>query len=147
MSWVLNFLFASLCFIKSLISTFSCILLLLFPEGSLHSSDSLSDSSPPAPGVPTQVVQPVQSTPQVRPKCLHKPSVISSLWRKQKMMITNKLWLFRQRSVLQAVSQAVKRSQTDHINNLHINQEVNSELRSRRAGEWNNYARISLGFL
>lgn len=33
-------------------------------EGSLHSSDSLSDSSPPAPGVPTQVVQPVQSTPQ-----------------------------------------------------------------------------------
>uniref|UniRef100_A0A3B5ABX6 Regulatory factor X1 n=1 Tax=Stegastes partitus TaxID=144197 RepID=A0A3B5ABX6_9TELE len=34
-------------------------------EGSVHSSDSLSDSSPPAPGVPTQVVQPVQTTPQV----------------------------------------------------------------------------------
>ncbi|KAG7223786.1 hypothetical protein INR49_026469 [Caranx melampygus] len=33
-------------------------------EGSVHSNDSLSDSSPPAPGVPTQVVQPVQSTPQ-----------------------------------------------------------------------------------
>ncbi|XP_022611471.1 MHC class II regulatory factor RFX1 isoform X4 [Seriola dumerili] len=34
-------------------------------EGSVHSNDSLSDSSPPAPGVPTQVVQPVQTTPQV----------------------------------------------------------------------------------
>ncbi|KAK2815816.1 hypothetical protein Q5P01_026283 [Channa striata] len=34
-------------------------------EGSVHSSDSLSDSSPPAPGVPTQAVQPVQTTPQV----------------------------------------------------------------------------------
>ncbi|XP_040002668.1 MHC class II regulatory factor RFX1 isoform X2 [Xiphias gladius] len=33
-------------------------------EGSVHSNDSLSDSSPPAPGVPTQVVQPVQATPQ-----------------------------------------------------------------------------------
>ncbi|XP_041839484.1 MHC class II regulatory factor RFX1 isoform X2 [Melanotaenia boesemani] len=33
-------------------------------EGSVHSCDSLSDSSPPAPGVPTQVVQPVQTTPQ-----------------------------------------------------------------------------------
>ncbi|XP_071771404.1 MHC class II regulatory factor RFX1 isoform X1 [Centroberyx gerrardi] len=65
-------------------------------EGSVHSNDSLSDSSPPAPGVPTQVVQPVQTNPQ-------------------------------QRSVLQAVSQAAKRIQTAHINNLqpvHINQEV-----------------------
>ncbi|XP_053188380.1 MHC class II regulatory factor RFX1 isoform X3 [Scomber japonicus] len=34
-------------------------------EGSVHSNDSLSDSSPPAPGVPTQVVQPVQTTSQV----------------------------------------------------------------------------------
>ncbi|KAK2815818.1 hypothetical protein Q5P01_026285 [Channa striata] len=34
-------------------------------QGSVHSSDSLSDSSPPAPGVPTQAVQPVQTTPQV----------------------------------------------------------------------------------
>uniref|UniRef100_A0A1A8CAT4 Regulatory factor X, 1b (Influences HLA class II expression) n=2 Tax=Nothobranchius kadleci TaxID=1051664 RepID=A0A1A8CAT4_NOTKA len=33
-------------------------------EGSGHSNDSLSDSSPPAPGIPTQVVQPVQTTPQ-----------------------------------------------------------------------------------
>ncbi|XP_076001934.1 MHC class II regulatory factor RFX1-like isoform X2 [Genypterus blacodes] len=33
-------------------------------EGSVHSSDSLSDSSPTAPGVPTQVVQPVQTTTQ-----------------------------------------------------------------------------------
>ncbi|XP_044047258.1 MHC class II regulatory factor RFX1 isoform X8 [Siniperca chuatsi] len=65
-------------------------------QGSVHSNDSLSDSSPPAPGVPTQVVQPVQTTQQ-------------------------------QRSVLQAVSQAAKRIQTGHINNLqsvHINQEV-----------------------
>ncbi|XP_023277829.1 MHC class II regulatory factor RFX1 isoform X1 [Seriola lalandi dorsalis] len=65
-------------------------------EGSVHSNDSLSDSSPPAPGVPTQVVQPVQTTPQ-------------------------------QRSVLQAVSQAAKRIQTGHINNIQsvlINQEV-----------------------
>ncbi|KAM3623935.1 uncharacterized protein V6R79_017153 [Siganus canaliculatus] len=64
-------------------------------EGSVHSNDSLSDSSPPAPGVPTQVVQPVQTS--------------------------------QQRSVLQAVSQAAKRIQTGHINNLqsvHINQEV-----------------------
>lgn len=38
-------------------------------EGSVHSNDSLSDSSPPVPGVPTQVVQPVQTTPQVR--CRH----------------------------------------------------------------------------
>ncbi|KAM7393864.1 hypothetical protein PAMP_020701 [Pampus punctatissimus] len=65
-------------------------------EGSVHSNDSLSDSSPPAPGVPTQVVQPVQTTSQ-------------------------------QRSVLQAVSQAAKRIQSGHINNLqsvHINQET-----------------------
>ncbi|XP_029298538.1 MHC class II regulatory factor RFX1 isoform X2 [Cottoperca gobio] len=34
-------------------------------EGSVHSNDSLSDSSPPASGVPTQVVQPVQNTQQV----------------------------------------------------------------------------------
>ncbi|XP_045902979.1 MHC class II regulatory factor RFX1 isoform X3 [Micropterus dolomieu] len=64
-------------------------------EGSVHSNDSLSDSSPPAPGVPTQVVQPVQTA--------------------------------QQRSVLQAVSQAAKRIQPGHINNLqsvHINQEV-----------------------
>ncbi|XP_019939640.1 MHC class II regulatory factor RFX1 isoform X2 [Paralichthys olivaceus] len=64
-------------------------------EGSVHSNDSLSDSSPPGPGVPTQVVQPVQTTAQ--------------------------------RSVLQAVSQAAKRIQTGHINNLQpvlINQEV-----------------------
>ncbi|XP_061576646.1 MHC class II regulatory factor RFX1 [Cololabis saira] len=33
-------------------------------EGSVHSNDSLSDSSPPAPGVPTQVVQPVQTSSQ-----------------------------------------------------------------------------------
>uniref|UniRef100_A0A1A7WIG2 Regulatory factor X, 1b (Influences HLA class II expression) n=2 Tax=Iconisemion striatum TaxID=60296 RepID=A0A1A7WIG2_9TELE len=33
-------------------------------EGSGHSNDSLSDSSPPAQGIPTQVVQPVQTTPQ-----------------------------------------------------------------------------------
>ncbi|XP_013882325.1 MHC class II regulatory factor RFX1 isoform X2 [Austrofundulus limnaeus] len=63
-------------------------------DGSAH-SDSRSDSSPPAPGVPTQVVQPMQTPPH--------------------------------RSVLQAVSQAAKRIQTGHINNLqsvHINQEV-----------------------
>ncbi|XP_061844126.1 MHC class II regulatory factor RFX1 isoform X1 [Nerophis lumbriciformis] len=35
-------------------------------EGSAHSNDSLSDSSSPAPGVSTQVVQPVQTTPQQR---------------------------------------------------------------------------------
>ncbi|XP_061685188.1 MHC class II regulatory factor RFX1 isoform X3 [Syngnathoides biaculeatus] len=65
-------------------------------EGSAHSNDSLSDSSSPAPGVPTQVVQPVQTTTQ-------------------------------QRSVLQTVSQAGKRIQSGHVNNLpsvHINQEV-----------------------
>ncbi|XP_061535370.1 MHC class II regulatory factor RFX1 isoform X2 [Phycodurus eques] len=64
-------------------------------EGSAHSNDSLSDSSSPAPGVPTQVVQPVQTTTQ--------------------------------RSVLQTVSQAGKRIQPGHVNNLqsvHINQEV-----------------------
>ncbi|XP_056266167.1 MHC class II regulatory factor RFX1 isoform X2 [Pseudoliparis swirei] len=64
-------------------------------EGSVHSTDSLSDSSPPAPGVATQVVQPVES--------------------------------IQQRSVLQAVSQAAKRIQSGHINNLqsvHIRQEV-----------------------
>ncbi|XP_027873441.1 MHC class II regulatory factor RFX1 isoform X2 [Xiphophorus couchianus] len=33
-------------------------------EGSAHSNDSLSDSSPPAPGIPTQVVQAVQTPPQ-----------------------------------------------------------------------------------
>lgn len=64
-------------------------------EGSVHSNDSLSDSSPPAPGVTTQAIQPAHTT--------------------------------QQRSVLQAVSQAAKRIQTGHINNLqsvHINQEV-----------------------
>lgn len=35
------------------------------PEGSVHSNDSLSDSSPSAPGVPTQVVQQVQAAQQV----------------------------------------------------------------------------------
>ncbi|XP_035027373.1 MHC class II regulatory factor RFX1 isoform X3 [Hippoglossus stenolepis] len=35
-------------------------------EGSVHSNDSLSDSSPSGPGVPTQVVQPVQTTAQQR---------------------------------------------------------------------------------
>ncbi|KAK5866307.1 hypothetical protein PBY51_020507 [Eleginops maclovinus] len=34
-------------------------------EGSVHSNDSLSDSSPPASSVPTQVVQPVQTSQQV----------------------------------------------------------------------------------
>ncbi|KAG7485803.1 MHC class II regulatory factor RFX1 isoform X1 [Solea senegalensis] len=34
-------------------------------QGSVHSNDSLSDSSPPGPGVPTQVCQPVQTTTQV----------------------------------------------------------------------------------
>ncbi|XP_033828388.1 MHC class II regulatory factor RFX1 isoform X2 [Periophthalmus magnuspinnatus] len=58
-------------------------------EGSVHSTDSLSDSSPPVPGVPTQVVQPAQTTAQ-------------------------------QRSVLQAV----KRAQSGHLSNLHLNQEV-----------------------
>lgn len=43
------------------------------PEGSGHSNDSLSDASPPAAGVPTQVVQPVQTTPQVRRAHIHKP--------------------------------------------------------------------------
>ncbi|XP_033957973.1 MHC class II regulatory factor RFX1 isoform X2 [Pseudochaenichthys georgianus] len=33
-------------------------------EGSVHSNDSLSDSSPPASGVPAQVVQPVQTSQQ-----------------------------------------------------------------------------------
>ncbi|XP_056135929.1 MHC class II regulatory factor RFX1 [Lampris incognitus] len=33
-------------------------------EGSVHSNDSLSDSSPPATGVPTQVVQQVQTPPR-----------------------------------------------------------------------------------
>ncbi|XP_041641021.1 MHC class II regulatory factor RFX1 isoform X3 [Cheilinus undulatus] len=35
-------------------------------DDSVHSNDSLSDSSPPAPGVPTQVVQPLQTTAQQR---------------------------------------------------------------------------------
>ncbi|XP_077379932.1 MHC class II regulatory factor RFX1 isoform X7 [Festucalex cinctus] len=64
-------------------------------QGSAHSNDSLSESSSPAPGVPTQVVQSVQTTTQ--------------------------------RSVLQTVSQAGKRIQSGHVNNLqsvHINQEV-----------------------
>uniref|UniRef100_A0A674PLH0 Regulatory factor X1 n=1 Tax=Takifugu rubripes TaxID=31033 RepID=A0A674PLH0_TAKRU len=64
-------------------------------EGSAHSNDSLSDSSPSVPGVPTQVVQPVQTT--------------------------------QQRTVLQGATQAAKRIQSGHINNLqsvHINQEV-----------------------
>ncbi|KAK7930210.1 hypothetical protein WMY93_006605 [Mugilogobius chulae] len=62
-------------------------------EGSVHSTDSLSDTSPPAPsGVPTQVVQPVQNTAQ-------------------------------QRSVLQAVLEAAKRAQSGHLNNQHLNQE------------------------
>ncbi|CAI5679473.1 unnamed protein product [Oreochromis niloticus] len=70
-------------------------IIVTIPDDSMPSSDSLSDSSPPAPGVPTQVVQSVQTTPQ--------------------------------RSVLQAVSQAAKRNQTGHVNNLqsvHISPEV-----------------------
>ncbi|XP_072318844.1 MHC class II regulatory factor RFX1 isoform X2 [Eucyclogobius newberryi] len=62
-------------------------------EGSGHSTDSLSDTSPPAQsGVPTQVVQPAQSAAQ-------------------------------QRSVLQAVLEAAKRAQSGHLNNQHLNQE------------------------
>lgn len=41
-------------------------------EGSAHSNDSLSDSSPPVPGVPTQVVQPVQTAQQVGCKQITK---------------------------------------------------------------------------
>lgn len=45
-------------------------------EGSLHSSDSVSDSSPPPAvvqtGVPTQVVQQVQTAQQVKYALIHK---------------------------------------------------------------------------
>uniref|UniRef100_A0A8C9TYV5 Regulatory factor X1 n=1 Tax=Scleropages formosus TaxID=113540 RepID=A0A8C9TYV5_SCLFO len=74
-------------------------------EGSLHSSDSVSDSSPPPPvvqtGVPTQVVQQVQAG--------------------------------QQRSVVQTVSQAAKTGQSNQLNvtNLqpvHLTQEVQQQL-------------------
>lgn len=46
------------------------ILFYPLPEGSLHSNDSVSDSSPPPAvvqtGVPTQVVQQVQTAQQVK---------------------------------------------------------------------------------
>lgn len=46
-------------------------------EGSLHSSDSVSDSSPPSAvvqtGVPTQVVQQVQTAQQVNKYSLNSP--------------------------------------------------------------------------
>lgn len=64
--WWLAFL---LRFVWSSDETFSLPLPSL--EGSVHSNDSLSDSSPPAPGVPTQVVQPVQTTQQVRRTHIH----------------------------------------------------------------------------
>lgn len=68
---------ASVFFEVSLILSidFSLYLLLslsLSLEGSAHSNDSLSDSSPPVPGVPTQVVQPVQTAQQVRCNSIHK---------------------------------------------------------------------------
>lgn len=53
-------------FIISVFSVCLCVCL----EGSLHSSDSVSDSSPPPAvvqtGVPTQVVQQVQTAQQVK---------------------------------------------------------------------------------
>lgn len=54
-------------------------LFLCHSEGSLHSSDSVSDSSPPPAviqtGVPTQVVQQVQTAQQVKYARLHKNSI------------------------------------------------------------------------
>ncbi|XP_074485064.1 MHC class II regulatory factor RFX1 isoform X1 [Sebastes fasciatus] len=64
-------------------------------EGSVHSNDSLSDSSPPAPGVPTQVVQPVQTTQQ--------RSVLQS--------------------VLQAAKR-IQTGHINNLQSVHINQEV-----------------------
>ncbi|XP_040002667.1 MHC class II regulatory factor RFX1 isoform X1 [Xiphias gladius] len=65
-------------------------------EGSVHSNDSLSDSSPPAPGVPTQVVQPVQATPQQR-------SVLQAVSQAAKRIQTG---------------------QINNLQSVHINQEV-----------------------
>lgn len=58
------------------------------PEGSAHSNDSLSESSSPASGVPTQVVQPVQTTTQVR----HRPLLEEVHDRHASFMLTS--WLF-----------------------------------------------------
>ncbi|XP_054460112.1 MHC class II regulatory factor RFX1 isoform X2 [Anoplopoma fimbria] len=72
-------------------------------EGSVHSNDSLSDSSPPAPGGPTQVVQPVQSTQQ--------RSVLQAVSQAAKRIQSGR----------------INNPQSVHINNpqsVHISQEV-----------------------
>lgn len=127
-------------------------------DDSVPSSDSLSDSSPPAPGVPTQVVQSVQTTPQVRCTHIfimmgiplyvgdnvdtneHTTHTVGLLFdqdllewhsrnttRNFQLSIWRSGFIHQQRSVLQAVSQAAKRNQTGHVNNLqsvHITPEV-----------------------
>ena len=63
--------FCLYCFLfDHLMTLLSLTLRVPSPEGSVHSNDSLSDSSP---GVPTQVVQPVQTTAQVSPLHIYKP--------------------------------------------------------------------------
>lgn len=82
-------------------------------EGSLHSSDSVSDSSPPPAvvqtGVPTQVVQQVQTAQQVNysQSRTHKHNMKYVFPLLLKLPVWS-LSLFQQRSVVQATAQIAK---------------------------------------
>lgn len=83
------------------------LLPLCFLEGSLHSSDSVSDSSPPPAvvqtGVPTQVVQQVQTAQQVKLTKSQESKVI--FFGGENLSNSH---LCQQRSVVQATSQIAK---------------------------------------
>lgn len=77
-------------------------------EGSLHSSDSVSDSSPPPAvvqtGVPTQVVQQVQTAQQVKYARAHRHNMKGGFLDPWHSIVC----LSQQRSVVQATSQIAK---------------------------------------
>lgn len=102
-------------------------------EGSLHSSDSVSDSSPPPAvvqtGVPTQVVQQVQTAQQVKFACAHKcdmNAIFLDCWH-------STVCLSQQRSVVQATSQIAKTEPGTQLNvtslqPVHISPEVSQHI-------------------
>lgn len=103
-------------------------------EGSLHSNDSVSDSSsPPAvvqTGVPTQVVQQVQTAQQVKHHSitLTKSNHCSFPWNYSDSCFVC-LFLSKQRSVVQATSQIAKTEpgtqlSVTSLQPVHISQEV-----------------------
>ncbi|XP_066563855.1 MHC class II regulatory factor RFX1a isoform X2 [Amia ocellicauda] len=106
-------------------------------EGTLHASDSVSDSSPPPAvvqtGVPTQVVQQVQSTQQrlLVQGSVSKASPVSALQLPsvQQVTVPSQVTLPQQRSEVQAAPQTAKTGQSgqltvSNLQQVHLTQEV-----------------------